>query len=271
MAQKKITDLQLRSSFDAECNVPVDDASQTWRATGEQIKTYVLAAGNVGTAQIADNAVTGSKVPDGELALAKLAAAVQAALVPTGSILPFAGTAAPTGWILASGGTIGSSSSGATARANADTATLYALLWGSFANTELAIQASDGTASTRGASAAADFAANKRLPVPDLRGRVVAGKDDMGGSAASRLTSALTGSTLGAAGGSQTHTLTTAEMPSHAHDHQAHEGGGGPNSRVQRSDGGSVTTYSGVVQATGGGGAHNNTQPTYILNQIIKL
>lgn len=51
--------------------------------------------------------------------------------------------------------------------------------------------------------------------IPDLRGRVVAGKDDMGGSAASRLTSTYFGTapTLGATGGSQNHTLTLGELP----------------------------------------------------------
>jgi microcystin-dependent protein len=50
--------------------------------------------------------------------------------------------------------------------------------------------------------------------LPDLRGRVIAGKDDMGGSAASRLTSTYFGTSaaaLGAAGGSQSHTLTAGE------------------------------------------------------------
>jgi hypothetical protein len=42
MAQKKITDLQLRSDFDGTVNLPGDDTSQTWRVTGEQIKDYVI-------------------------------------------------------------------------------------------------------------------------------------------------------------------------------------------------------------------------------------
>jgi hypothetical protein len=41
MAQKKITDLSLRSDFDATVNLPGDDASQTWRVTGAQIKAFI--------------------------------------------------------------------------------------------------------------------------------------------------------------------------------------------------------------------------------------
>ncbi len=43
MAQKKIGDLQLRTDFDATCNIPVADASQTWRTTGAQLLTYIRA------------------------------------------------------------------------------------------------------------------------------------------------------------------------------------------------------------------------------------
>lgn len=42
MAQKKITDLQLRSDCDETCNFPVDDAVQTWRVTGQQIQDFVV-------------------------------------------------------------------------------------------------------------------------------------------------------------------------------------------------------------------------------------
>lgn len=43
MAQKKITDLTLRSDFDATCNIPVDDTVQTWRTTGQQVMDFVQA------------------------------------------------------------------------------------------------------------------------------------------------------------------------------------------------------------------------------------
>ncbi|MGH6791578.1 MAG: phage tail protein [Methyloceanibacter sp.] len=66
--------------------------------------------------------------------------------------------------------------------------------------------------------------------VPDTRGRVTAGKDDMGGTSANRLTNqsgGLNGDTLGATGGAETHTLTEAQfghthadtftLPNHGH------------------------------------------------------
>ena len=42
MGQKKITDLTLRSSFDATCNFPIDDTAQTWRVTGAQVLAFLL-------------------------------------------------------------------------------------------------------------------------------------------------------------------------------------------------------------------------------------
>lgn len=41
MANKKITDLDLRSDFDTTCNIPVDDSSQTWRVTGTQVLSFM--------------------------------------------------------------------------------------------------------------------------------------------------------------------------------------------------------------------------------------
>src|SRR5262245_21305244 len=56
--------------------------------------------------------------------------------------------------------------------------------------------------------------------LPALRGFLLAGKDDMGGVVASRITagaSGIDGTVLGAAGGAQTVMLITAQMPAHGH------------------------------------------------------
>lgn len=52
--------------------------------------------------------------------------------------------------------------------------------------------------------------------LPDMRGRVLVGRDTMGGTAAGRLTTAgggIDGTTIGAVGGSQTKTIVTANLP----------------------------------------------------------
>src|SRR5690606_5582153 len=74
------------------------------------------------------------------------------------------------------------------------------------------------------------------IVLPDLRGRVGAGKDDMGGSSAERLTGVLSSRTIGSAGGSQLVTLTVGQMPAHTHTgvtnnagNHAHPIGRGPN------------------------------------------
>jgi len=123
---------------------------------------------------------------------AAIAAAVAGIVTtPPGQIAPFALASAPTGWLKANGGTIGSATSGGTLRANADVSALFTALWTDFSNTILPIQDSAGAASTRGASAAADFAANKRMPVFDLRGEFIRGLDDGRGIDAARVEGSL--------------------------------------------------------------------------------
>lgn len=158
--------------------------------------------------------------------------------MPSGAIMDYAGSSAPSGWLLCFG--------------QAVSRTTYADLFAALGTTY-----GSGDGSTT-------------FNLPDLRGRVAAGKDDMGGTAASRLTSGgsgITGTTLGAAGGTQTHTLTTAEMPGHTHTVSL---AAGANSFSDGS--GSIVTSGGstTTNSTGGGGAHQNTQPTIVLNKIIK-
>lgn len=111
--------------------------------------------------------------------------------------------------------------------------------------------------------------------VPDLRGRVVAGKDNMGGSAANRITTSNTvdGTTLGQTGGSEVHTLSVSNMPSHAHAKRYWPGGSAISITypgIPGHSGGSTSLSSTNNGSTGGGGAHTNIQPLLIALYIIK-
>lgn len=121
--------------------------------------------------------------------------------------------------------------------------------------------------------------------VLDKRGRVGAGKDDMGGSAANRLTGlsgGVAGTVLGAAGGSQSHVLTKAQMPLHGHSYAVNRNDGSTtttNGRfalrnsnttvVPEYTGSPGTEYDELIGGTGGDAAHNNVQPTIIQNYVI--
>lgn len=129
--------------------------------------------------------------------------------------------------------------------------------------------------------------------LPDTRGRATFGVDNMGGSAASRVTSAsgISGTTLGATGGAQTHTLATSEMPAHnhtatvstdgAHTHTylmtgsgaAGTGSGGDaNGKTsQPTSSNGAHTHTVTIANTGDGGAHNNMPPAIIVNKMIKI
>lgn len=130
-------------------------------------------------------------------------------VLQTGWIQPIYGTGNVTGFVRANRRTIGNGSSGASERANADTAALFAFLYAADVNLVVA-------PGGRGVSAAADFAANKTIELPDCRGRAIAGLDDMGNSAAGRLTSTYFGTAatvLGAAGGDEKQTLALSQLP----------------------------------------------------------
>jgi microcystin-dependent protein len=128
--------------------------------------------------------------------------------LPIGIVMPFAGSTAPSGWALCYGQALSRST--------------YSGLYG-----VIGTQYGIGDGSTT-------------FNLPDLRGRVAAGRDNMGGTGASRLSQGVLGGnpgSLGASGGAESLTTTAASLS-----------GSGTN----------VATSSG------------NIQPTLILNYIIK-
>lgn len=193
---------------------------------------------------------------DGSVTMAKLATALQGMLAPTSAVLPFAGTSEPTGWLFCFG--------------QAVSRTTYATLFGAIGTTY----------------GVGDNATTFNLP--DLRGRVVAGQDDMGGTSANRLTGAtggVDGDVLGGTGGLETHTLTTAQLPAHQHfvsngvdstgslsntNYVNGQANPGTNNDYTLT-GGATVADRGLTSSTGSGAAHNIVQPTIILNYIIKI
>lgn len=209
-------------------------------------------------------------------------------IIQTGDVKYRYGTGSLSGFVRANGRTIGSASSGASERANADCQALFEYLWGADAS----LVVSGG----RGASAAADWAANKTIALPDFRGRVLAGLDDMGETSAGRLSEILSSTVLGSSGGSKLHTLTAAQIPWHTHSGTTESSGGAftysfPNSIVGQLEAGGnpVTVFAGTVATlpvgdrfhahnfttNGGNGvlgqAHPIVQPTSVVTLYIKL
>ena len=103
--------------------------------------------------------------------------------------------------------------------------------------------------------------------VPDLRGRVPMGAGTGDG---------LTARSLGDEVGTETHTLTTAQMPSHNHNVQENSSNGtilgGHFTPGGSSYAGNIGSSAApvFVTNTGGGGSHPNVQPSLVTNYIIK-
>lgn len=107
--------------------------------------------------------------------------------------------------------------------------------------------------------------------LPDMRGRVPAGNDSIGGTVASRLTLAQTQGVYGnrgSTGGEQGHQITIAELAAHTHTLASAAAAGGDGSGHAWSS--TSLTASTGVNNTGSDTAHNNIQPSMVTNYIIK-
>jgi hypothetical protein len=216
------------------------------------------------------------------------------AVASTGDVKFRPTTETLSGWVKMNALTIGSATSGATGRANADTQNLFVYLWQNFTNDKCPVIGG------RGASALADFQANKQITMPDWRSRGPMGLDDMGNVAAniiqsSNVTSQTAGvndtpTTPAAFGGEANHTLVTNEIPAHNHttneNPHTHGVGGGQFAGTflgDASGGSAQVPYNGTqitIQAavtgitinnTGGGAAHQNMQPFVLGSWHMKL
>jgi hypothetical protein len=177
------------------------------------------------------------------------------------------------GWLWLDGRTIGDASSNATGLAHANAEALFTKLWTDYADTTAPIYTDAGGASSRGASAAEDWATHKQITlVPDTRGRVLVGMDDYeeGGTAANRITDAWADE-LGATGGTETHTLTVNQIPSHDHiQNSLTRYDSGSNNRDNGTQASSHTVVGTKTGQTGGDEAHPNVQPSIAVKYIIR-
>lgn len=109
--------------------------------------------------------------------------------------------------------------------------------------------------------------------LPDLRGRVVIGLDNMGTGSAGRVANIT--DALGASGGTSTHTLTLPEIPTHRHftGNTTDDGSGnyGPASPQLMHSEAARNTNAQYTDYAGSGQAHNNMQPSMRGNWIIKV
>lgn len=182
----------------------------------------------------------------GQVAIIKMttgwADRVASRVVPAGVVNDFAGATAPEGWLLCYGQAI--------------SRTTYADLFEAIGTV---FGVGDGSTT---------------FNIPDARGRVIAGQDDMGGSSANRLTNpasttgGIDGDVLGGTGGLETHVLTVAQLATHSHPFNVYGAGGGGGTNVSQGIGGLAGTNTPTNAGTDA--AHNNVQPTLILNKIIK-
>ena len=170
--------------------------------------------------------------------------------------MPFAGSTAPAGSLLCYGQAI--------------SRTAYA---GLFATLSTAHGAGDGSTT---------------FNLPDLRGRAVAGKDDMGGSSAARLNS-ISSTTLGAAGGGQINATSVSGSISGGTAGSLSINGitdvdsassatqsGGPlavsgHTHTHTVSGGTSGSLSVAGSFSGSSASFSVVQPTMILNYLIRI
>jgi microcystin-dependent protein len=216
------------------------DGQITRNDGGRYSPTSQMAASAVSNRNLADAAVTGAKIAEATITSDRLAPGIA---TPPGAVMAFAGTAAPTGWLLCNG--------------NAVSRTTYATLFAAIGTT---YGAGDGSTT---------------FNLPDLLGRTIIGAGQ-GASLSNRTLAQKMGAethTLSVSEmPSHTHGIND---PGHSHTYARTVSGSsfGDNSTNQTTatTATSSSTTGITIQSAGGGAPHNNMQPSLVLNYIIKL
>ena len=182
--------------------------------------------------------------------------------IPTGTVQAFAGEIIPDGWMLCDGSAI----------SRTDYDDLFEVIGEKYGT-------GDGTFTMEWSDTNGDGSMQQdeftNIPstfnIPDLRGRVIIGPDNMGGNNAGVVQNL---NDIGVKGGSETHTLTIDEIPSHSHGigpvpNNFTYTGTGPT-LYGNASGGYHNTYI-ESEYEGDDQPHNNMQPYTSINYIIKL
>ena len=185
---------QLTSATTFQMTGDVSATGFTFDGTGDLVKSFTTTISNAfisnkqstGTSQNSDEVLINRT--DGTTGLFRTTVQNILDTVPTppvGSVVAYAGANAPTGWLLCDGQEVNRSTY----------STLYATIGLQY-----------GTPSSTAV-----------FKLPDLRGRQVTGKDNMGGTSADRVTDAVADS-LGGFGGGEEKLIAKEQLPDHEHD-----------------------------------------------------
>lgn len=149
---------------------------------------------------------------------------------PVGTVFPYAGSSAPSGFVLCDGALYDRTAYAA----------LFAVVGTTYGNTT-----------------------GSNFRVPDLRGRMPLGKDDMGVGSANRVTAG-SADILGGSGGEENHQLVTGELPAHTHNGPSHTHNGPSHTHT----GGSHTHAAGGLGTSSYSHTHTIGQFGYFLEVV---
>lgn len=214
-----------------------DRELDTWMASGQITYPHSGRAHdlNDGIAIVGIRSLT-NPLPTLRTDIASIVDSTGERLTQAGFLQPYAGIIAPSGWLLCYGQSI--------------SVTAYPIL---FAIIGYIYGGGGGS-----------------FNVPDLRGRTVAGLDNMGGSDANVLTNTYNPNrnTLGGDTGEEAHQLTIPELPAHHHTYLRATSAGNYDGSSSPLFNTNVTDNTGD---TGSNVPHQTVQPTLMINWIIKI